>query len=82
MGSWGRFLKAVAKREWKFSGLTWAGFAATAIYVISPIDFLSEAVFFLVGYVDDIGIWGVSLLLLTREKQRWEESLKVGAIDL
>ena len=82
MGSWGRFLKAVAKREWKFSGLSWAAFIGAAVYLISPIDLLSEALIPVVGYVDDIGIWGVSLLLLTREKQRWEESLKVGAIDL
>ncbi len=82
MGSWTRFVKAVFKGEWKISPLSWLAFAGTLIYVVSPIDLIPELLVPFVGYIDDLGIWGVLTVLVAKEKGRWEDSLRRSAIDI
>lgn len=74
MRSWFRFARAVARREWRVS--PFAGFAAVfaLVYTVSPIDLVPELFLPVVGYIDDLGLWGVLLALATREKARWEAS--------
>jgi len=79
---WGKFVKAVFKGEWKLSPLSWAAAIGTVLYVLSPIDFVPEAFIPVVGYIDDLGLWGVMTLLAAREKSRWESSLRDGAISI
>lgn len=81
MTSWGRFIKAVFKGEWKISVLSWLAAIATVIYVISPIDLIPELLVPFVGYIDDLGVWGVLTVLIAKEKGRWEDSLKASAIN-
>lgn len=78
---WGKFIKAVFKREHRISALTIFAAIATVVYTIWPADLIPELVFPVVGYIDDLGLWGVLGLLLTREKKRWESGLREGAID-
>lgn len=82
MSMWTRFAKDVFRGDWKLAWTSWAAAIGTLVYVVSPIDFVPELLLPLVGYVDDLGVIGVMTLLLTREKARWEESIKAGAIDI
>lgn len=82
MRMWTRFIKAVLTREWKISPLSWFAVVGTLVYTISPIDAVPELVLPFVGYIDDLGLWGVMTVLAAREKSRWETSLRDGAIDI
>jgi len=82
MGMWGRFAKAIFKGEWKLSPMSWIAAIGTVIYVLSPIDFVPEAFIPVIGYIDDLGLWGVMTLLAAREKSRWENSLREGSISI
>lgn len=72
MRSWARFARAVARGDWRLSPLTWAATVVTVIYTVSPIDAVPELFLPVVGYIDDLGLWGVLLLLARRERSRWE----------
>ena len=79
---WGRFIKAILRGQWKLSPWSWIAAIGTILYVLSPIDFVPEAFLPIVGYIDDLGLWGVMSVLLAREKSRWEASLRSGSVDL
>ncbi|WP_084079301.1 YkvA family protein [Demequina sp. NBRC 110057] len=70
--TWWKFFQAVRRGEHKIGGMTWFTAAAALVYTISPIDLIPELIFPLVGLVDDLGLWGVTLMLLNREKNAWE----------
>lgn len=82
MRMWGRFLKAILKGEWKLSPMSWVAAIGTLMYVVSPIDAIAELFFPFIGYIDDLGLWGVMSVLAAREKGRWEYSLRDGSIDV
>jgi len=54
----------------------------TVVYVVSPIDVIPELFLPFIGYIDDLGVWGVMSILAAREKGQWEASLRDGAIDV
>ena len=82
MRMWFRFVKAIYRGEWKISPLSWIAAIGTVIYVVSPIDFVPEAFLPLIGYVDDLGVVGVMVLLATRERSQWTSSLRDGSIRI
>lgn len=82
MRDWGRFVRAVLSRRWKISPLSWLGAIGTIIYVLSPIDVIPELFLPDVGYIDDLGVWGVMMLLANREKARWHAGRNASAIDI
>lgn len=79
---WKAFFRAVRRGEYKISTLSWVALVGTVIYTISPIDLIPELVFPIVGYVDDLGLWGVMTLLATRERQRWLAQVSEGSVTI
>ncbi len=75
---WWRFLKAVTSREHRVAPTTWVVALAAIVYTFSPIDLIPELVLGPLGFADDLGVWGIFALLLTREKRRWEDGLAAG----
>lgn len=82
MREWGRFVRAVLSGRWKISALSWLGAIGTIVYVLSPIDVIPELFLPVVGYIDDLGVWGVMMLLVNREKARWAAARNATAIDI
>jgi uncharacterized membrane protein YkvA (DUF1232 family) len=82
MRMWGRFFKAILRGEWKLSPMSWIAAIGTILYVVSPIDVVPELFLPFIGYIDDLGLWGVMSILAAREKGHWEASLGDGAIEL
>jgi uncharacterized membrane protein YkvA (DUF1232 family) len=70
--SWTSFIKAVFRGEHKLAPTTWFMGIFTVIYTISPIDFFPDFIVPIIGYIDDLGMWGVFIALAAREKSRWE----------
>lgn len=79
---WKAFFRAVRTGEHRVSGLSWFALIATVVYTISPVDLIPELVFPIIGYVDDLGLWGVMLLVAGREKQAWEAQLKHTSVSV
>ena len=63
---WGKFFKAFVNGEWRLSPLSWLAAIGTVIYVLSPIDLVPEAFIPVVGYIDDLGLWGIMSILAAR----------------
>lgn len=82
MRMWMKFFKAILKGKWKLSPVSWLAAVGTLAYVVSPIDLVPELFLPFIGYIDDLGLWGVMSVLAAREKGRWEASLRKGSIDL
>ena len=82
MRMWGKFLRAILRGEWKLSAVSWVAAIGTVVYVVSPIDVIPELFLPFIGYIDDLGIWGVMSILAAREKSRWEASLRDGSIQV
>jgi uncharacterized membrane protein YkvA (DUF1232 family) len=82
MQMWIRFFKAILKGEWKLSPMSWLAAIGMLIYVVSPIDLIPELVLPFVGYIDDLGVWGIFTVLVAREKNEWEASLREGSIEI
>ena len=77
---WMDFLKAIKNGEYKVNPMTWFSMAAAAIYTISPIDLIPDpliAVFGL-GAIDDLGMWGIVGVIVTREYQKYREVAKAN----
>ena len=69
---WWQFFQAVRRGEHRLSPMTWIPAIGAVIYTISPVDLIPEILFGPIGLVDDLGLWGVVLMLATREKNAWE----------
>lgn len=70
---WWKFVKAVWRKEHKLAPTTWLTAIFACIYTIVPVDLIPELIFGPIGFVDDLGVWGVFVMLATREKNRWQE---------
>lgn len=70
-----RFLKAVRSRQHRFALTTWVAAAAAVVYTFAPIDLIPELVLGPLGFVDDIGLWGIFAALFAREQHRWMTAL-------
>lgn len=68
---WWSFLKAVRKRQHRVAPTTWIAAIAAVVYTLAPIDLIPEIVLGPLGFVDDIGLWGILAILLAREQRRW-----------
>ena len=77
-GMWWRFLKAVKERQHRVAPTTWVAAIAAAVYTFAPIDLIPELVLGPLGFVDDIGLWGILAVLLAREQRRWLTSLEAN----
>ena len=75
---WWRFLKAVKERQHRVAPTTWVAAIAAAVYTFAPIDLIPELVLGPLGFVDDIGLWGILAVLLAREQRRWLTSLEAN----
>lgn len=80
--SWFRFVRAVLRGEHRIAPMGWVSLAAVLIYTVSPIDLVPEFFLPIVGYIDDVGLWGFFLIFVTREKNRWDASLNSSALDV
>ncbi|WP_062523248.1 DUF1232 domain-containing protein [Demequina silvatica] len=79
---WWTFLKAVKSGRHRLAPMTWVAAAGAVLYTLWPLDVIPELVLGPLGLLDDAGLWGILMVLLTREKQRFEVSLRDGAIDV
>ncbi|WP_062293106.1 DUF1232 domain-containing protein [Demequina phytophila] len=79
---WWTFLKAVKSGQHRLAPMTWVAAAGAVVYTLWPIDAIPELVLGPLGLLDDAGLWGILLVLLTREKQRFEVGLRDEAIDV
>jgi len=68
---WWRFLKAIRTREHRVAPTTWVAGIAAVCYTFAPIDLIPELILGPLGFVDDIGLWGILAVLLAREQRRW-----------
>lgn len=70
-GMWWTFLKAVGARQHRVAPTTWIAAIAAVVYTLAPIDLIPELVLGPLGFVDDIGLWGIFAVLFAREQRRW-----------
>ena len=73
---WWKFFQAVRRGEHTFAPVTWLTAIGAAIYTIWPADLLADWVLGPFGFVDDLGLWGVFVMLATHEKRQWEARLR------
>jgi uncharacterized membrane protein YkvA (DUF1232 family) len=78
---WRAFFRAVRRGEHRVASLTWIALAGTILYTVWPIDLIPDVVP-IVGLLDDLGLWGVMVMLATRERQRWVAQLKDSAVNI
>ncbi len=79
---WWSFFRAVRSGEHRVAPVTWIAAIGAVIYTIIPLDLIPELLLGPLGLVDDAGLWGVLLVLVTREKQRWEAHLRESAVNV
>ena len=70
-GAMWSFIKAVRTGQHGVAPTTWVAAAAAVAYTIAPIDLIPELVLGPLGFVDDVGLWGILAVLLAREQRRW-----------
>ncbi|MGC5221488.1 YkvA family protein [Micromonospora sp. DT81.3] len=75
-GMWWRFVKAVRKRQHRVAPTTWVAAIAAVVYTFAPIDLIPELVLGPLGFVDDMGVWGIFAILFAREQRRWLADLE------
>lgn len=68
---WWKFFRAVRRGEHKLSPVTWMTAIGAVIYTIIPVDLIPELIVGPLGFVDDLGFWGVVVMLAKREKDAW-----------
>lgn len=77
---WWRFAKAVKSGEHRIAPVTWLVAAGAVVYTLWPLDLIAD---FLLpfGFADDLGVWAMLLMLVTREKQRYEARINSPVVD-
>jgi uncharacterized membrane protein YkvA (DUF1232 family) len=79
---WGKFAKAVLRGEYKLSPWSIVAAIGTILYTISPIDLIPELFVGPLGYIDDLGLWGVLLVILRWELGRFEKSVAATSVTI
>jgi uncharacterized membrane protein YkvA (DUF1232 family) len=79
---WGKFAKAVLSGEYKLSPWSIVAAVGTILYTISPIDLIPELFVGPLGYIDDIGLWGVLFAILRWELGRFEKSVAAKSVTI
>ncbi|PKQ27042.1 MAG: hypothetical protein CVT64_00915 [Actinobacteria bacterium HGW-Actinobacteria-4] len=78
---WKAFFTAVRRGEFKIAALTWVALAATVAYSLWPFDLIPDVIP-VVGLLDDLGLWGVVMVLANRERQRWIAQLSSESVTI
>ncbi|WNM24822.1 YkvA family protein [Demequina capsici] len=71
---WWRFAQAVRRGEHRLSVTTWLTAITAVLYTILPVDLIPELFLGPFGFIDDLGLWGVVVMLATREMHAWQAS--------
>ena len=79
---WGKFAKAVFRGEHKLSPWTYVATIATVLYTIWPLDILPDYLLGPVGMIDDLGFWGVLLVILRWELGRFEKGVAAKSVTI
>lgn len=79
---WWSFTKAVLRGEHRMAPMTWVSLVVAVVYTVSPIDFIPDWVFPIVGLGDDLGVWAIFMVIATRERHRYAAGMRTGAIDV
>lgn len=75
-------MQAIRAGEHRVAPVTWIAAVAALVYTVVPVDIIPELLLGPLGFVDDVGFWGIIVVLLNRERVRWEASLRDGSIDV
>jgi uncharacterized membrane protein YkvA (DUF1232 family) len=79
---WGKFTKAVLTGKHRLSPWSIIAAIGTVLYTVSPIDVIPELFVGPLGYIDDIGLWGVLLAILRWELGRFEKGLVAKSVTI
>ena len=79
---WGKFAKAVLSGQHRLSAWSIAATIVTILYTVSPIDLVPELFVGPLGYIDDLGLWGVLLAILRWELGRFEKGLAATSVTI
>lgn len=77
---WGEMFKAVFTGKHKLSPWTIIATIGMIVYTVSPIDVVPEAFVGPIGYIDDLGLWGVLSLVFGWERRRFEADIRARAV--
>jgi uncharacterized membrane protein YkvA (DUF1232 family) len=78
---WWSFLRAVKQRQHRLAPTTWVVGIAAVVYTVAPIDLIPELVLGPLGFVDDVGLWGILAILFAREQHRWLAGIAAKKAD-
>ncbi len=71
-----RFLRDRTVATWKKGAIV-----AGMLYIISPVDAIPELVVPMIGWLDDVGVLGLTLTWLMRELDRYAVAVNSATID-
>ena len=77
---WGKFFRAVISGQYRLSRWSIVAAIGTILYTISPIDLIPELLVGPLGYIDDLGLWGVLLAIVRWEFGRFEKQVAANAL--
>ncbi len=79
---WWKFAKAVLSGQYRLSPWSIVAAIGTVVYTISPIDVVPELFVGPLGYIDDLGLWGVLLMILRWELGRFEKRVDPTSVTI
>lgn len=79
---WGKFAKAVVSGQFQLSGWSIVAAIGTVLYTISPVDIVPELLVGPLGFLDDLGLWGVLLAILRWELGRFEKGVAAKSVTI
>ncbi len=79
---WGKFAKAVLTGKHHLSPWSYIMAIVTVIYTVWPLDAIPDWVFGPIGFIDDLGMWGVLVAILRWELGRFERGVTAKAVSI
>jgi len=79
---WGKFAKAVLTGKHRLSPWSYIIAIGTVIYTISPIDAVPELIVGPLGFIDDLGLWGVLVAVMRWELRRFETAAAKRSVTI